>query len=84
MRRTARKAEYRSQRKAVAGSEECSVGDCACQSPQGTVFAAKQIIRQVHGSEYVERTANNADQRKGMPVDGHANLTIQELRIDHY
>ena len=71
MRHTARETEDRSQGKAEAGSKECSVSDCARQGPQRSVFAAQQIIGEIKGSEHVERTADNADQRECVLVHRH-------------
>jgi len=64
MRHTGREAEYGPESKAVACSEEGPVGDRTRQSPERPVFAAQEIIGEIHSSQHVERTADNADQRK--------------------
>jgi hypothetical protein len=64
MRHAARQAEYGPQGNAVAGSENCPVGDRARQNPQRSMFAAQQIVGEIQSSKHVERAADNADQRE--------------------
>ena len=65
------------ERETEAGSEERAVGDRARQRAQGSVFAAQQIVGEIQGSEHVERTADNADQRERVLVHGSGMLTMR-------
>jgi hypothetical protein len=45
------------------------MGDSSGQGSQRTVFAAEQIIGEIHRSQQIKRTTNDADQRDGVLID---------------
>lgn len=54
MREAAEKAEHGTEGKPESGSEERSVGDRAREGPQGSVFAAQQIVGEIQSPEHVQ------------------------------
>jgi hypothetical protein len=68
MRQSARESEDRSQGEPETGSKDRPIGDGARQGSQRPMLAAQQIVSQIERSQYVQRTADDADQSEGVPV----------------
>jgi hypothetical protein len=78
VRRAAGESEDGPQGESVAGSEERAIGDETGERPQRSVFAAEQIVGEIEGSEHIERTTDDADQRERVAIDCHCHGSVTD------